>query len=131
MSFEKEFDAAVLKINDKNEKVVRAVALQLFSAIVKSTPVQTGRLRSNWQTTLSSPASGTVNSVDPSGSSAIAEVSAVTSRFTLADESIWFTNNLPYAQIIEEGSRTRRPYKMVSANIELFTPLINKQANKG
>ena len=130
MSFDKEFDDAIKNITIKNEKVIRATAIQLFSAIVKSTPVQTGRLRGNWQTTLSTPATGTTTSLDVSGNKAISDINSVTGRFTLADDSIWFTNNLVYAEAIENGTRGARPYKMVSTNIALFVPLINQQANK-
>lgn len=130
MSFESEFDAAVKSINLTNEKVIRATAIQLFSAIVKSTPVDTGRLRGNWQTTLSSPASGTLDVTDPSGGSATSKIESVAGQFTLADESIWFTNNLPYAEIIEEGSQSRRPYKMVATNVAIFVPILEQKARQ-
>ena len=36
----------------------RAIVLELFGSVIKDTPVDTGRARGNWQTTIGTPANG-------------------------------------------------------------------------
>ena len=49
------------------DQVRRASALELFRLVIFATPVDTGRLRGNWQTTINSPATGDRNMDDPTG----------------------------------------------------------------
>ena len=78
---------------------VRTKCFDIFSDTIRATPVDTGRLRNNWNTSL--------NGVDRSttegkGSSKIPEARKVTNKFELGD-SIFFANNLPYAMAVEFG----------------------------
>ena len=91
--------------NQKIDASVRSITLGLFSGIIKATPVDTGRLRGNWQTSVGSPAIGTVERLDPTpqgsgGGAAIAEVRA---NMGGAGKVTWLTNNLPYASVVEFG----------------------------
>jgi hypothetical protein len=83
------------------------VKLKIFSGVIYDTRVDTGRLRGNWQTTNDSPASDTIERLDASGASAIAEVE----RNIKPDTVDWLTNNLPYAEVWEEKDR------MVARNV--------------
>lgn len=102
MSFTLDVSRFVEKAKKNPEKVMRQVSIKLFSAIIKASPVDTGRFRMNWMASGGTPASGTSRGTDPSGANAIsAMVSTVSglpdwSEFTL-------TNNLPYAEVIEFG----------------------------
>ena len=79
---------------------VRSITLELFSGIIEATPVDTGRARGNWQTSVGSPAIGTVERLDPDGSAAIKEVIA---NMGGAGKVTWLTNNLPYIAVLEYG----------------------------
>ena len=45
----KQFKLNLAKATKASEKVARSALTELFSSIVISTPVDTGRLRGNWQ----------------------------------------------------------------------------------
>jgi len=49
-------------------------------------------------------------------------------RYNLSDDSIWFTNNLPYADRVENGWSTQRPQGMVRSTVKMFKPLIESIA---
>lgn len=83
------------------EQAVRGIAIALFRDIVQATPVDTGRLRGNWQTTMGAPASGEIDREDKSGNAAGGEIVTVVGQ--LKDGSVFLTNNLPYAGVVEFG----------------------------
>lgn len=109
------------------DKVRRASILELFTLIIYSTPVDTGRLRGNWQTTVGSPAATARETVDQQGSIAIAEVMANMGSLT---DAVWFVNNLPYAERIEyDGwSRYKAPEGMVRKNIIQWQRIVEAKA---
>lgn len=117
------FGVAVL---DKVDKVRRASVLELFKLIIMATPVDTGRLRGNWQTAINSPVSAATTRDDPSGSAAISEVMA--NLGSLAD-IVWFTNNLHYAERIEyDGWSRQAPEGMVRKHIAQWQRIVTAKA---
>lgn len=90
------------KAKKNPETVMRAVTLKLFTAIIKASPVDTGRFRMNWQTAGGLPASGELPGEDKSGNTAITRMTSF-----VQGNSYWedftLTNNLPYAVVIEFG----------------------------
>lgn len=98
------FAADIARFNKKTEasidKTVRAVTFALFREIVRRTPVDTGRLKGNWQTTQRAPATGTLTTEDKSGAKAIA---AITAGMGGWGSVTYLTNNLPYAASAEFG----------------------------
>lgn len=134
--------AFVEKTKKNNETVMRQVSLKLFSAIIKASPVDTGRFRMNWQAASGgNTAVGVKSGIDPSGSKAIYQMSSVVTRdpnwyeFTLA-------NNLPYANVIEYGGypgdgpntvggfSKQAPQGVVRVNVLRFQQLIDEEAAK-
>jgi hypothetical protein len=111
---------------DKVDKVRRASVLELFKLVVMATPVDTGRLRGNWQTTINSPAGAATTRDDPSGAAALAE--AMANLGSLADV-VWFTNNLPYAERIEyEGWSRQAPEGMVRRHLAQWQRIVSAKA---
>lgn len=125
---------------DGSEQVVRGTTIKLFTAIIKSTPVDEGRARANWFTTGQKPSDRKTNKKDEQGASSINEVNRVVvgikdwSKFTL-------TNNLPYIEVLEfggynEGPKTingysrQAPNGMVRVNIARFNKLLEQEAKK-
>jgi len=106
------------------EKLQRAAVLELFSSVIKSTPVDTGRLRGNWQATMGAPASGVVEvlagATTPKGTvppELESQVGAVVAKLS-GDGSVYLANNLPYAARIEfEGHSKQAPRGMVRVNL--------------
>ena len=120
--------------------VVRKVALEVLTRVVMMSPVDTGRFRGNWTVSIGSvdssvsaedksrvlgaivPASG---DVDPSGGATIARGSAVIPGAS-AGQSIFITNNLPYARRLEHGWSKQAPAGMVRVVVQEFNDMIQK-----
>ena len=117
------FDKDIKDFNKKTEKaalnVFRGTALSLFGRIVKRTPVDTGRLRGNWQASIN---------ISPSGNGDTNYRTTV-GGVKLGD-SIYLTNNLPYANAIENGHSKQAPVGMVRVTIVEFEHTVAMQARK-
>ena len=138
MNFDNQVAAFAKKANTSIDKTMRGVSIKLFSAIIKSSPVDSGRFRANWMASGSSPATGTNTNTDKSGASSTA---AVVSYVTGARMSSEFTlsNNLPYAHKLEYGGYSsgtntsggfsrQAPSGMVRVNADRFQRILDEQA---
>lgn len=141
MSFALDVSKFVEKAKKNPEKVMRQVSIKLFSAIIKASPVDTGRFRMNWMASGSAPASGVTDATDKSGN--IATGNATSFVLKAADwREFTLTNNLPYANVIEYGGypgdgpntvggfSKQAPAGVVRTNVSRFQQLINEEANK-
>ena len=131
------------KVGATLDETLRAVALDLYGAIIKDTPVDTGRAKGNWQTTLGSPAVGVIERTSEDG--AIAEMNEEVAKFK-GDTTMYLTNNLPYIGTLEYGGygtgdgateKTTRdgfsiqaPYGMVRKNVVRVKARIGRIARK-
>lgn len=129
MSFTLDVKAFCEKAKKNPETVMRSVTLKLFSAIIKASPVDTGRFRGNWQTTGVTPATGLIAGVDPTGNKAVNSAATFITNAPGWD-TFTLTNNLPYAERLEYGWSKQAPVGMVRANIARFQQLINEEAAK-
>lgn len=129
MSFALDVSKFVEKAKKNPEKVMRQVSIKLFSAIIKASPVDTGRFRMNWMASGGTPATGTTDATDKSGN--IATGNAKSFVLKAADwHEFTLANNLPYAQRLEYGWSQQAPAGMVRTNVSRFQQLINEEANK-
>ena len=122
------------------EKTMRAVTIKTWSAIIQSSPVDTGRFRGNWFATGQKPSNKTTNKTDKSGDSATARATTIVG--TLKDWSTFtLSNNLPYASHLEfglynngpattGGYSNQAPQGMVRVNIARINNLLEKEAKK-
>lgn len=129
MSFALDVSKFVEKAKKNPEKVMRQVSIKLFSAIIKASPVDTGRFRMNWMVSGGTPASGTTDATDKSGNTATGNATSFVLKATDWRE-FTLTNNLPYAQRLEYGWSQQAPQGMVRTNVSRFQQLINEEANK-
>ena len=93
-------DKAQKEINEQLAKIMRATAIKTFNKIVQAAPVDTGRFRQNWAATVNTPDFSVVTK-----DSSIRQQIGIT-KIT---DVLYLTNNLPYAQKLEEGSSQQRP----------------------
>lgn len=129
MSFALDVSKFVEKAKKNPEKVMRQVSIKLFSAIIKASPVDTGRFRMNWMASGGTPASGITDGADKSGNTATGNATSFVLK--AADwHEFTLTNNLPYAQRLEYGWSQQAPAGMVRTNVSRFQQLINEEANK-
>ena len=127
--FTLDIQAFVAKAKKNPETVVRSVSLKLFSAIIKASPVDTGRFRGNWQTTGVTPATGLIAGVDPTGNKAVNSAATFITNAPGWD-TFTLTNNLPYAERLEYGWSKQAPTGIVRVNVIRFQQLINEEAAK-
>ena len=97
-------------------QVTRRVALQVLSGVVQRTPVDTGRARGNWQTSIGRGPTSTTERLDKSGGAAISEGTAVIGGHK-DFEQIQMTNNLPYIARLEDGYSKQAPEGMVGLTL--------------
>lgn len=106
---------------------LRKVALAVDQVLVLTTPVDTGRARSNWQVTIGAPATGTVNAFPPSAKTDSIGVMGVSGTFAVNAAiaatknydggNIYITNNLPYIRRLNEGWSKQAPAGFVEQAI--------------
>lgn len=117
------------KYEEEAGEMIQGVEIKLFSAIILDTPVDTGRLRSNWMVSFDNPLFESTLDVDPTGQQTIAEMqSKVLER--QSGRLTWFANNLIYAIPIEYGhSKVKAPEGMVRRNVVRFQVLLDEELN--
>lgn len=127
------WERAVKKLENYTAKVIAKASEELFINIIMDTPVDTGRLRGHWHTSLDSPNLSTEIRLDPNGNSAIREVKDVLAGYE-TKRDIYFTNIAPYVERIEFGgySREKAPNGMVRINLIGFKKILerHKKAEK-
>lgn len=97
--------------------VQRAVSLQVLDGVVRGTPVDTGRARGNWQTTIGEVASGEVEITDKDGGATIARGAGALAA--LPDFAVvYVSNNVPYIERLEDGWSQQAPAGMVASTLE-------------
>lgn len=119
----------VEKAKKNPETVARQVTFKLFSAVIKASPVDTGRFRMNWQTAGAVAPSGVIDGTDKGGAAAIGD--AASYIFAASDwDEFTLTNNLPYAERLEYGWSNQAPQGMVRVNVARFNTLLEEEAAK-
>jgi hypothetical protein len=101
-TFNLDIKAFTEKAGKNADQVVRKICLDLLSNIVYNTPVDTGRARANWFTSIGSPVSTTIEfnaSASSAAGVAVAQASADIAKAT--GNLFWISNNLPYIYRLE------------------------------
>jgi len=122
MSFDKDIANFTNKTEEAATKIFRGTALSLLGKIIKRTPVDTGRLRGNWFSSINAP----IKKVDGSSEG----YSSTVAKAKLGN-TIFFVNNLPYAQVIEHGDYSEQaPNGMVKVTVAEFESVVKANARK-
>lgn len=104
--------------------VKRGICLKLFGAVVESTPVDTGRLRGNWQASISQPIE--VETESTAKKDALAAIESALAPVAADDKTVFLSNNVPYAGIIESGKSKQAPEGMMRPNVIRFQAIVDK-----
>lgn len=127
MSFARGVASFAKRAEASTDNAVRAITFSLFREVVQRTPVDSGRLKGNWQVSQGSPAIGTTETTDPSGANTIA---AIAGGIGGLGSVTFLANNLPYAQRIEyDGwSATKAPAGMVRVSFARIDNIVAQAA---
>lgn len=126
MSFSRQLKQFEKKATNNYEQLVRGTKLKLFSAVVNDTPVDTGRLRGNWQASLDKPALHTIDR--PRTDAEVMQ--EIEGGLGDAGQTSYLTNNLPYAVPIEYGHSKKAQAGMVRRNVARFQRLVKEELRK-
>jgi hypothetical protein len=123
MSFSDYVRRRTKQVEGQAEELARGTFVALMTAVVRDTPVDTGRLRGNWQCSQDSSAEGVLDRKGEAGP--IGEIHAKIQ----APGVYWLTNNLPYAHRIEfDGwSHTKAPAGMLRINVRRFKSILRRR----
>lgn len=115
--FELELTAEWAAKVDDIAEAVAGIGLVMLSGIVRKSPVDTGRFRGNWITSVGGISGATFDRVDPSGSVPINEGASDLMAYPNTMPPIYIQNNLPYANRLENGWSRQAPGGMVALTI--------------
>ncbi len=125
------FSDDVRRFNEKavsaHNKITRLATLELFRGVILATPVDKGRARGGWTTSVSAPAASPER-LDPSGGSAVSEVVEKTPEG--AGQVTYLSNDLPYIMALEEGSSKQAPEGMVKRNMDRVQRMVDAAIRK-
>ena len=104
MSFSSDLKTFEINFKEVTEEKLRGSLLSFCTQVIKFTPVDTGRLRGNWQTSFNKPKLSLLDRKQLSNTSgnATSEMQQALSKLKIGD-IFYFTNNLPYARVVEFG----------------------------
>ena len=120
MSFEDDIRRASANITARHDAIVRGTTIALFNAVIMDTPVDTGRARGNWQTTVGQPATDQIEREGASASMAEAEAKIPKG----AGQETMLANNLPYIEELENGSSKQASAGMVRGNMDRVSKIV-------
>lgn len=103
------------------DRAVRMIVIEVGSSIIRMTPVDTGRLKGEWQFTIQ-PASRETGLI---GNASAAKLIGDSIEFK-AGMVGYITNLMPYAIPIEMGGSKQAPAGMVRVTLERFQQIVNK-----
>jgi hypothetical protein len=109
--------------------VFQMSVLEIFGRVSRRTPVDSGRLRGNWQIDINRTPTGTTEVTDANNTKFTRELSGKSERLEIGDRAV-MANNLPYALPIERGSSTQAPRGMVAVTAMEFTRIVKQIARK-
>jgi len=125
--FNKEIDDFAQRlVPEEVVKLQKKLVLEALQRIVKKTPVDTGRARGNWQTTIGESAEAALIAIDKNGGATIAKGLAAIAELP-PYSIVWISNNVNYIEFLEAGSSKQAPSGMVSLTVEELRSMFEKE----
>lgn len=97
------------------ETVVRAQVRALGANLIERSPVDLGQFKGNWQYGNDTINTDTNSPFDKTGESAMGRIKVGLASWK-AGQTIWITNSLPYARVLEYGRANGTPGSMQAPN---------------
>lgn len=104
------------------EDVARKVAFDVFSQVVRKSPVDTGRFRANWNFSVGAPDFSTTAAT----SAARGEIEARQALTAPVGGVLYISNGLPYARRLEYGWSKQAPYGMVRTTVFSYAAAVRR-----
>ncbi|WP_417585319.1 hypothetical protein [Pelagibacterium sp.] len=113
---------------EAHNKITRVATLELFSGVIRMTPVDTGRARGAWTASVGAPSAAEPDRLDKSGGEAIGEVETKTPAG--AGQVTFLSNNLHYIEELERGSSSKAPEGMVTRSMDRVEKMVEAAIRK-
>lgn len=97
-------------------QALRTLALIINQTIIVATPVDTGHARANWIVGIDAPISKEISEEDKGGEATVARNAAII-RGAKPRKQIILSNNVPYINVLNEGSSDQAPAQFVKLAI--------------
>lgn len=121
MSFDEDLKRAQQSLYTKLNNARITAFVNFAEEVIITSPVDTGWFRENWQSTINTPAQDIIGEKSQGSHSVEKPYNKVkSSRLT---DDLFLTNNLPYAQRLEEGWSSQAPagwVRTASMSMERF-----------
>lgn len=119
-------------VNPTVNQLVRALSLEALGRIMQKTPVDTGRARANWNTSIGAPDTSTdMEATIAKVPAKQAEGGEVIGRANFAKgQEIYITNGLPYIKPLEDGHSKQAPQGMVAVTVQELRPVADQIARR-
>jgi hypothetical protein len=141
-TFAADIRAWVDKTKDDADKVVRYALATLDGRLVNRSPVGDasywkhpapvgyagGRFKGAWQIAIGSPASGATGIIDKDGKATLAAHTGIIAQ-AKAGEVQYLTNNMPYAERIEQGHSRQAPIGLVALTVVEWNNIVDAAVN--
>ena len=130
MSFAADISKFAKKAEVNADKYRRAVCLKLFSAVIMDTPVITGRLRANWNTSVARPDLSVADVPDDGMGKAAATgiaINKIEGNLGTINDPVFLTNNVKYAGYVEYGTPQFDGRFMVHRNVRRIGALMRRK----
>lgn len=121
-AFKRNFSKLLERAGDNADQVVRKVAQDFANSFVLKSPVKEGRFRANWNTAFGAPNPAVTDSTE---NNAAARAASVLAAYKTGD-TIFITNNLPYALRLEYGWSSQAPGGMVRTTIAEYSQYLRR-----
>ena len=130
MSFSFQISRFKKKALEKVERSRRQILFEVFRSIVVDTPVLEGTLRSNWHLSNSGVK---LDQLDIRTQAAVTDDIDRVLKSSRFGDTVWFSNNLPYAYPIEfyGVSKKKAPQGMVRKNVMRVNRIAQAIARRG
>lgn len=115
-TFALDLNKAIEKAKDQAELAVKKITLDLFKNVIMKSPVDTGRFRANWNSAIGQADYSTSEATDKSGAQSVNRAASTVAQYKLSESSMFLTNNLPYAGVLEFGRANGKPGSMQAPN---------------
>lgn len=129
MGFAADLRVLCERAGDKADLVVRKLALDIGGTLIDMSPVDTGRFKNNWVTSVGYRSVAAVGSANGGGDGAIYMLKDVVRQWR-PGQTIFITNNLPYARRLEYGHSKQAPNGMVRLTMQQFGDALKRAADQ-
>ncbi|HAK3332620.1 TPA: HK97 gp10 family phage protein [Salmonella enterica] len=147
MGFADKIKQFSVDVPEQLDGAAKKITIDFFSGVIRDTPVDTGRLRGNWQCTIGEAASGELDVTDKNGQETINNM-VQTVDTAQRDFVAYLSNNLAYAAAAEfglwkdkdgkpangpkttHGYSTQAPSGMVGLNVSRINIYIRKEISE-